>query len=371
MAGEETNESISVTLPPDVVDWLNDRAEEDDVDRGGLVADLVSAYRTIAASNGDIDEEISPLGVSEEVERRLESQREEYVDLIEDVRERVIQVKRETDAKAPADHDHEEIETALDRVEELSATVSELDATLARVERDLENGFENYEDVLRYLKQRSESARQDLDTVATAVLEVRSSLERVAAESAARAEADRLKAEANRRGFRTADCEDCGSSVDVSLLAKARCPHCSATFVDVEPKDRFFGSNTLVTGSAPALEGSIQDETAEDLAGVAVAGDREFDWQTDEGAGDRADPDDRAETNGHAGPDENDEPEGNGEPGDEETGLTNDEEGTRDDGDGGDGATDDAGSEHPDDTTDDAGTEHGEGDPADGGEYTQ
>jgi chromosome segregation ATPase len=282
MAGEETRETISVTLSADVVDWLDEQAETTGTDRERYVQELVSAYHSVAGNNGDVDADLQSLASSSEIERQLEEQRDEYVELIEDVRERVIQVKREADARAPADHDHPELES----VERIESDLEAIRATVEELETDLENGFQNYEDVLRYLKDATEESQRHLDTLATAMLDLRSATKRVAAESAARVEADRLKATANKHGFRRADCEECDASVDISLLSKANCPHCSATFVDADPKDGFFGDNTLVTGSMPALEGDVDGEDdGTDLSSILeeTPGDEEFDWH--EGSG--------------------------------------------------------------------------------------
>jgi len=286
MAGEETRETISVGLSTDVVDWLEEQAETNGTDREEYLQELVSAYHSVAGSNGDVDAELTPVASSSEVDRHLEQQREEYVELIEDVRERVIQVKRETDAKAPADHEHPELNSALETVERLESDLETLQETVEDLERDLENGFENYEDVLGYLKDTTEESRNHLDTLATAVLDVRSATKRVAAESAARVEADRLKSTANQHGFRRANCEECDASVDLSLLAKAECPHCSATFLDLDPKDGFFGDNTLVTGSTPALEGTVDGDGEDtDLTSILeeTPDDEELDWHDGSG----------------------------------------------------------------------------------------
>lgn len=290
MVDDGTHETISVNLSPDVIDWLDERAEATDADREELVANLMSAYRSVAVGNGDLEGAVEPVASSPTFERRLDEQREEYIELIEDIRERVIQVKRETDAKAPTDHDHP---TVVSRADEAAAAVEDLESRIDEVEHDLEHGFENYEDVLTYLTDSTEDVETNLDTLARAVLDLRSALQRVAAESAARVQADRLKTQANKHGFHRADCEECGSTVDLSLLSKASCPHCSATFVDVDQKTGFFGSNKLLTGSAPALEGGVEDQTAEDLAAIVeedVGEDdipQEFEWQERDGDSDQ------------------------------------------------------------------------------------
>jgi hypothetical protein len=87
---------------------------------------------------------------------------------------------------------------------------------------------------------------------------------------------DQLAAAANRRGVREADCEDCGGAVDVALLREPACPHCGATFADVEASSGWFGSDTLVTGAAPpALEPAA--DLVEEESDVAAIADGETD----------------------------------------------------------------------------------------------
>jgi len=220
--------------------------------------------------SGEEAEETGPPGGGD-LERRIEDQREEYTNLVEDVRERVIQVKREADAKAPSDHDHPELTAELEeterRLEELEATVEAVESSTEEVRSDLQSGFENYEDVLRYLTDLAEETGEHLDTLARAVVTLRETARNVAAAETAREEADRLKLTANRKGIGTADCEDCGGTVRVGLLSRPECPHCSTPFVDVESKNGLFGSPTLVSGTQPALEGEV-DVGSEDLSGM-------------------------------------------------------------------------------------------------------
>jgi hypothetical protein len=71
-------------------------------------------------------------------------------------------------------------------------------------------------------------------------------------------------------GVRSADCGECDAAVDLGLLTEPECPHCRSRFADVEKGTGFFGSNTLVTGDAPAIEGSVgvdPDELDEVVAG--------------------------------------------------------------------------------------------------------
>jgi len=276
MASEEHEEvTVSVTVTRDLREWLDEQAAAQETDRGTVLERLLAAHRDVATGEADRVEDVAAV---DDVDERLEDQRAEFVDLIEDVRKRVIQVKRETDGKAPLD-DHESLAETLETVEEevsaLDGDIADLSAAVETVETDLEDGFENFEDVLEYLTDRSETLSGRLDTLARAVVDAREELRRLGADAAARAEADRLKLAASQHGVTGAVCEDCDASVDVALLTEAECPHCATAFDGVEPSDSFFGSNVLTTGEPPALEGTQEtklDASLDDLVeGEATA----------------------------------------------------------------------------------------------------
>ncbi len=275
MASEEHEEvTVSVTLSPDLREWLDEQADAQDTDRATVLRRVLAAHSEVAAGDGDVEEVVS----RDEVDDRLEDQRTEFMDLVEDVRKRVIQVKRETDGKAPLD-DHESLAETLETVEgevaDLDETVDDLSAAVEAVEADLDDGFENFEDVLEYLTDRAEVLGDRLDTLARAVVDARDELRRLGADAAARAEADRLKIAANQHGITSAVCEGCDTSVDVALLTEAECPHCATALDGVEPKDSFFGSNTLTTGEPPALAGTQEtklDASLDDLVAEATDG---------------------------------------------------------------------------------------------------
>ncbi|WP_132056836.1 hypothetical protein [Halorussus amylolyticus] len=271
MAGEDVSES-----PPGGGDslegWLDSKAEELGVSRDELLAQL----RT---GNGDGPDASQTLDTSEEIEalRRefvdrleathddfeteVEDAREEFDEKIQDVRDRVIQVKRETDGKAPSDHDHAELAPAsvADRADDLAAELDSLTERVAELDETVETGFENYEDVLEYLTDATDDVETKLTTLAEVTVDLRDQVEMLSARHATRAAADELATLANRRGVESAACGHCGQTVHVGLLASPKCPHCASTFNDVQPKQGFFGSHTLVVGDPPALEGERAD----------------------------------------------------------------------------------------------------------------
>lgn len=285
MAGEETERPpVSISLPPDVDDWLTEVADRYDESRDETCHRLLLAAHAVATDDADaIDpdalaslpdaEELEDLAAAadlsdleDDLQADLEDAREEFQNFLEDVRERVIQVKRETDAKAPAAHDHPSYADR-DDLESLRETVDDLD-------RRLDAGFENFEEVLEHLLERADEVESRATVLASAVLDLRERQETLLERERRRARVDSLKLAANRLGVRSAACEECGESVDVALLTEPECPTCASTIADVEPKSGFFGSPTLVTGDPPALEGrarNVADEGPSDALEAVAA----------------------------------------------------------------------------------------------------
>lgn len=204
----------------------------------------------------------------DELDDAIETLGDEVDELIRDVRERVIQVKREADGKAPSDHDHATISTELDRVgERLDALSDELDERVDDVEDNVDQGFTNFEAVLQYLIETTDDASETLETIARATLDLRMRIERLTQAEARRAAADALRETANENGIAEAKCENCGSAIDLRLLASPDCPYCEERFVELVPRRGFFRSSVLRTGERPALEGEVAREPA-DLASI-------------------------------------------------------------------------------------------------------
>lgn len=229
-------------------------SEGDGVDPTAGVADLAERIDALAdaveALEADVDEKI------------------------EDVRARVIQVKREADAKAPADHDHPELTTGTERASELEDDMADLQTeqdriaeTVESLDDRLEAGFANYEEVLEYLLDTTDTVDERIGRIVEAVSTLREQVRRLEADRTERAAADRLRARAQRQGVASAKCEDCGGGVQLGLLTAARCPHCEAAFADVESRG-FLRSAVVRTGSRPALEdpGVTEEPRLEDLA---------------------------------------------------------------------------------------------------------
>jgi len=273
MSGDRADGApVSATLSESTVTWLDDRARELGLTREEFLDRLLTAHQHVDEGDHPAPATAAELAT---LRSKLTTLNEEFEKKLRDVRERVVQVKRESDAKAPADHDHPELaaqqEDTARETGQLAAELSELDAELAslaeRVETmqaHLDAGFENYEDILEYLTETADEQEARLGTTARAVVGMRTAVQTLAARAEAAAAVDELAERANSQGIHSADCDECGRSVDVALLRSPTCPHCGATFTDVEPKRGFFGSPSLVVGSRPALEAGETPRNAVD-----------------------------------------------------------------------------------------------------------
>ena len=266
MASDDAGDArVSTTVEDPLQEWLDEEAEQLGVSRAELLRRMFVAYRTVAEEGEEValDAATSLDGPHpEELDARLDELEVDVEQKIEDVRERVVQVKREADGKAPADHDHPELreqaEGAAGKLAELRAELNSIQESLAEVREDLDAGFENYEEVLSYLTDATDDVEQKLTVLAGAVVDLRTRTATVAARESARRAADALTRQANELGVRTARCEECSIRVDLALLARPECPHCASAFTNVEPGG-WFRPATLVVGDVPALEGAEVD----------------------------------------------------------------------------------------------------------------
>ena len=257
-------------LPDILREWVSARAEETGRTREEVLARAVTLARLLDEHGDDLPDPTSVgsetvdheeiAGRIVDLNARVGGLDRELDEKIDDVRSRVIQVKRETDAKADADHDHPTFREAAESVEELNADVDALRADLSKLEETFETGFANYEEVLEYLTDATDEHDEKLSRLAAVLSDVRTRVSTLESRQARRLAAADLKREANRLGIATADCDGCGGAVRIGLLSSPECPHCGSTFETVEPSSGFFGSPSLTVGSRPALEGETTDE---------------------------------------------------------------------------------------------------------------
>lgn len=261
----------SVTLSGDAAAWVRDRAAERGVPPDEYAQRLVAAFRTVETA------ERVDLATADEIaalENRLDALSSTVDEKVDDVRDRIIQVKRETDEKAPVDHDHPglaaDVENALSASRTAEETAADATAAVEDVEERLDAGFENYEDILETLHDRTNTLSGKVGTLARVLVDIRESVSPLIEAENRRTAVEQLKRTANQDGVRSAHCEECDAAVDVALLTRPACPFCEATFTDIEPKSGFFGSATLVVGTRPALEApQVIEDTVGDLEDIA------------------------------------------------------------------------------------------------------
>lgn len=289
MASESSDDAgITLSLPGDVEEWLDSKAAELGVDRETVVVQLLSAYRAAgelddepleAALSDGVEDEVREVvadripditdavaerldaGDDGAVEDRLSAELDriesDFREKLQDLRERVVQVKRETDGKAPADHTHpelgelaalsSEVDDLGDRIDDLSAAVE----AGANDREDLESRVAALED----LTERLDDAEEKLQTVAWVVSDLRETVETQAGSSRA---IDRLKQSAAEADVDRAVCDSCETPVDIALLSEPNCPHCDATLGDVELPGGLFGKPRLTV--AKQLEAGEDDD---------------------------------------------------------------------------------------------------------------
>ena len=298
MASEST-ETVTVRLPSELDSWLDEQARELEVTRETVLVQMLASYRATAELEGDLDaaelevgtpgeEEVAEMvdsrvderlgeqldarveaavdqrvgeaveaslsEATEAVEARLkgrvDSVDREFHEKIEDVRERVIQVKQEADAKAPADHDHEEFE----RLVALGKQVDDLEEEVGHLTERLDATVPEQEAAVEEREADLDTVQERLRTVAWAVRDLRDSVE---AETGLDA-VERVKRAAAKADVDRARCENCGNGVDIALLTDPHCPHCEATVTDVEEASGFFSKPKLLVASQ--LESGENDE---------------------------------------------------------------------------------------------------------------
>ena len=282
MPSEEAGEPMSIGLSADLTAWLQRRATERGVDVETYARELLLAQRAVDLGEIDLEEGLGgPLGVvglddeGGEVVRRdehdadVEELRSHVDELVEDVRNRVIQIKRETDGKASSVHDHPElagdIENLGREVESLLDAIAAHESSIESLRHDLDGGFENFSEVLEYLVETTDDLIDRSDRLARATIALRNRTQELAASVVERERVDQLKRDAAQDGITAADCEGCSRTIQLGLLTEPRCPACATDFVAVEPKRGIFGSPTLATGDRPALESGDLDAVTGDL----------------------------------------------------------------------------------------------------------
>jgi chromosome segregation ATPase len=300
MASESTDEGVlTVELPPELEEWLDERTREQGEPREELVIQLLAAYRATTTERNDGDlaaaldveshveesiqekldatvtaavddvlaEQIDSTvrdrlpditdAVESRVEGRLDDVEDDFTGKITDVRERVVQLKRELDSKAPVDHE------AFEMVDEVDDSVTSLRSELATLRNEFEDTAASHTEQMADLERRFDevdSRLEDMESKLKRVAWVVSDLrEEQGGRDANQKAVDRLKRAAAQEGISDAACQDCGETVDIGLLTDPQCPHCNTTVTDIQPEGGILWKKaSLVT--AAQLESGPTDE---------------------------------------------------------------------------------------------------------------
>ncbi|WP_418285881.1 hypothetical protein [Halorubrum sp. DTA46] len=256
--------------------------QSDDADREDLLKRAIVAL----AETEDIDvpdaEEVAAIRADlNELDADLDEK-------VSDLRERFVELYRDLEAKAPADHTHEATDSRLDAVaSDVDNLAAEIDAVAERVDETRDDvgdrlaRVESRTEELDALESRvteldSGELDDKLSRVASAVVRVRRRLEAAERDRADRERLDALTAAANRAGVRKAKCTDCGETVNLGLLTTPECPHCGRRFAELEPNPGFLGTSKLITEEPPALDGDVdanENRAGDDSRGVTARDD--------------------------------------------------------------------------------------------------
>jgi len=297
MSSESTDDGgVHVELSADLDEWLTEQAETLGVPREAVMEQLLAAYMTAAASDEGMDDILQPSAdeldavvaatVDEKLNGSVEAATEsavsahipDIVDTVErqlaerfdaleadfqtkigDVRERVVQVKREADAKAPADHSHEEF----DRIDALSQEIEEMKAELAALRDDVADSLETEDERVADIGEQVSDIGDRLDDVEDKLTRVAWVVSDLRDDQGGRDQnqkaVDRLKRAAAQENISTARCSNCDEQVEIGLLTDPQCPHCNTTVSDVRPEGGIIRSKARLVAAAQLEPGETNE----------------------------------------------------------------------------------------------------------------
>lgn len=241
MASEPSDgDTASVSVPEELDGWIDEQAESLEMDRGELLRRLLSAYRDVTTAG---DGAPAPDSAVASLAERVETLEATFESQLDDVRRRVVYVKRAADGKAPADHDH----AAFDSLDDLADRTAALEDETTALERSVDDLRAAVDD----LREESDATADDLAEVdekltrlARVVVTLRDDRGEVTDRSADRL--PELKRLAARKGYGHAECAACGRTVYLSVVPEAACPHCGAPFDDIAERGALRNRPTLV-----------------------------------------------------------------------------------------------------------------------------
>ena len=265
------SEQDQITLPAELDEWLTSRVDETEHSKSALLARAVAAYRLLSEVEDDpdvFDRELTALEsvdiVDGDTAERLDALESAVDDRFDELKERIIDVLKETRARAPKDHEHPKLAS---QVDDISAELSSLQTAHEELTTTHETFETTVDDELSALSAELDSATDSFESLETrsdrlagAVVDLRRRLSRVEQELSDRRALDSILAIAHEEGLSKATCESCGSGIELGLLRAPWCPHCEARFESIEPRS-FFRRPLLTVADRPALEAGNPEPT--------------------------------------------------------------------------------------------------------------
>jgi DNA repair exonuclease SbcCD ATPase subunit len=231
---EQLPEDIGELIAQEVQSQINARLSEQlESQLSDQVPDIVESVVTDQISE-------ATNSVQRNLDDRISGIEDDYKQKLEDVRERVIQVKKEADKKAPVDHTHDEF----DQLPPLNDQVETIEADLAQLTDEYEATIPMHGEKIDEFDERLDQIEDRLQTVAWVVSDIRDTIESGGLEAV-----ERIKRAAAKADIERANCENCGESVAISLMTDPECPHCDAAVTNIEPSGGWFGKPKLLVAS--------------------------------------------------------------------------------------------------------------------------
>lgn len=276
---DSTEHSLDVST---FMEWLDEMADSSGQSREELLETLATSYWTVnevsrlvegTGGGDDAGDGAADVRLGEPPAASPGVDVASIVDRLDELDDRVDAIETD-DGSKPAESLREELDSLRERVAELEVAFAEEDASGASAPNvdALEAGQDALADRHETLRDRVDTEFRHLRTILEYLLEATDDVDDRA--DALEDRFDRqirplvadlgrlidLQRTAAHLGVFEADCGFCGNAVDIALLATPRCPHCDRPFGDVEPKQGWFGSPTLVEGDDPRGTGRLDTD---------------------------------------------------------------------------------------------------------------
>ena len=201
--------------------------------------DLSSTEMELARRVAELRRQMADLSLDVEQQR---SRQEEFTDRLSDDVTRLHSEIQSLESRV--EQSDVDVENRIDDVEasleDVEATQDEFEAWIDREFDQIEALFERVLDAVQGFDDRIEALEDAVDSV-SATEQDREALEA-------------LRKQAIRKGIDSGKCENCGMTVDLSMLSEPSCPSCDEEFWDVEEAALWnpFSSPTLRTDGRPS-----------------------------------------------------------------------------------------------------------------------